>query len=130
MTLGARRWRRSFLSRMARFLDGLPASVADEIGAAGLRLDLLDAPCGDDRCGTSVRHRSERTRTQASRTAAAAPSSRDDLGELAEQGFVPTDISEDVVGTATLSVRLVDVKASSVDDIWSRLKLVIRKEHR
>jgi hypothetical protein len=43
---------------------------------------------------------------------------------------VPTDITEDVIRDVALPMQLVDVKVCSVDDIWSGLKLVIRKEHR
>ena len=43
---------------------------------------------------------------------------------------VPTDITEDVIRDVCLPMHLVDVKVCSVDDIWSGLKLVIRKEHR
>ena len=43
---------------------------------------------------------------------------------------VPTDITEDVIRDVALPMHLVDVKVCSVDDIWSGLKLVIRKEHR
>jgi hypothetical protein len=43
---------------------------------------------------------------------------------------VQTDITEDVIRDLALPMLLVDVKVCSVDDIWSGLKLVIRKEHR
>jgi hypothetical protein len=43
---------------------------------------------------------------------------------------VPTDITEDVIRAVALPLHLVDVKVCAVDDIWSGLKLVIRKEHR
>jgi hypothetical protein len=43
---------------------------------------------------------------------------------------VSTDVSEDVVRAAALQLDLVDVKVAAVDDIWSGLKLVIRKERR
>jgi hypothetical protein len=43
---------------------------------------------------------------------------------------VPTDITEDVIRTLALPLHLVDVKVCAVDEIWSGLKLVIRKEHR
>jgi hypothetical protein len=43
---------------------------------------------------------------------------------------LPTDITEDVIRNAALPMHFVDVKVCSVDDIWSGLKLVIRKEHR
>ena len=43
---------------------------------------------------------------------------------------VPTDITEDVIRAVALPLHLVDVKVCAVDDIWSGLKLVIRKERR
>jgi hypothetical protein len=43
---------------------------------------------------------------------------------------VPTDITEDVIREVVLPIGLVDVKVAAVDEIWSGLKLVIRKELR
>ena len=43
---------------------------------------------------------------------------------------VPTDITEDVVRAVALPLGLVDVKVCAIDEIWSGLKLVIRKENR
>lgn len=43
---------------------------------------------------------------------------------------VPTDMTEDVIREIALQTTLVDVKVCAVDDIWSGLKLVIRKKHR
>lgn len=43
---------------------------------------------------------------------------------------VVTDVSEDVVREVALPLGLVDVKVCAVDEIWSGLKLVIRKELR
>ena len=43
---------------------------------------------------------------------------------------VPTDITEDVIREIALPLHLVDVKVCAVDEIWSGLKLVIRKGHR
>jgi len=43
---------------------------------------------------------------------------------------VPTDISEDIVRELALPLGLVDIKVCAVDDVWSGLKLVIRKENR
>ena len=43
---------------------------------------------------------------------------------------VPTDITEDVIRALALPLHLVDVKVCAVDDTWSGLKLVIRREHR
>ncbi|MEO6012293.1 MAG: DUF3052 domain-containing protein [Devosia sp.] len=43
---------------------------------------------------------------------------------------VPTDITEDVIREIVLPIGLVDVKVAAVSEIWSGLKLVIRKELR
>jgi hypothetical protein len=43
---------------------------------------------------------------------------------------VPTDLTEDVVRGAALGVGWVDVKVCAVDDTWSGLCLVRRKENR
>jgi hypothetical protein len=43
---------------------------------------------------------------------------------------VETDITEDVIRDVILPIGLVDVKVAAVSDIWSGLKLVIRKELR
>jgi hypothetical protein len=43
---------------------------------------------------------------------------------------VPTDITEDVLREIALPTGLVDNKVCAVDEIWSGLRLVIRKEHR
>ena len=41
-----------------------------------------------------------------------------------------TDITDDVIRDVALPMQLVDVKVCAVDEYWSGLKLVIRKEHR
>lgn len=43
---------------------------------------------------------------------------------------VPTDVTEDVIRAVALPTGLVDVKVCAVDDVWSGLKLVIRKSLR
>jgi hypothetical protein len=43
---------------------------------------------------------------------------------------VPTDITEDAIREVALPTGLVDVKVCAVDETWSGLKLVIRKELR
>ena len=43
---------------------------------------------------------------------------------------IQTDITEDVIREVALPMGLVDIKVCAVDDIWSGLKLVIRKENR
>jgi len=43
---------------------------------------------------------------------------------------VPTDVTEDVIRALALPLHLVDVKVCAVDETWSGLKLMIRREHR
>jgi hypothetical protein len=43
---------------------------------------------------------------------------------------VPTDVTEDVIREVALPLNLVDIKVCAVDEIWSGLKLVIRKSER
>ena len=43
---------------------------------------------------------------------------------------VPTDITEDTIRDVILPLGLVDIKVCAVDEVWSGLKLVIRKENR
>ena len=43
---------------------------------------------------------------------------------------VPTDITEDTIREVALPMGLVDIKVCAVDEIWSGLKLVVRKENR
>lgn len=61
--------------------------------------------------------------------------------ELAQDGFVwvswpkksskvPTDITEDTIREIALPLGFVDIKVCSVSDVWSGLKLVIRKSER
>jgi Protein of unknown function (DUF3052) len=66
---------------------------------------------------------------------------RDSLGKLGQDGSiwvswpkksskVPTDITEDTIRELALPMGLVDIKVCAVDEIWSGLKLVVRKENR
>ncbi len=54
-----------------------------------------------------------------------------DLGLLAQEELErPTDITENVIREAALPIGLVDIKVCAVDEVWSGLKLMIRKEQR
>lgn len=43
---------------------------------------------------------------------------------------VPTDITEDVIRQVALPLGFVDIKVCAVTEVWSGLKLVVRKELR
>jgi len=116
---------------MRAWRDGMPESVADEIAQEGTQLQLLAAPEAPiDAAHIFVRSRAELEARL-----------HQLLPMLDRAGFiwvswpkkaskVPTDITEDVIRDVCLPMHLVDVKVCSVDDIWSGLKLVIRKERR
>jgi len=111
--------------------DGMPESVANDIANEGLQLQLLKSPEAPiDAAHVFVTERSD-----------LAVKLNQLLPLLDRAGFiwvswpkkaskVLTDITEDVIREVALPMHLVDVKVCSVDDIWSGLKLVIRREHR
>lgn len=43
---------------------------------------------------------------------------------------VPTDLNENLIREFALELGLVDIKVCAIDEIWSGLKLVIRKSNR
>ena len=43
---------------------------------------------------------------------------------------VATDVTEDTIRAIALPMGLVDIKVCAVDDVWSGLKLVVRRERR
>ncbi len=43
---------------------------------------------------------------------------------------VPTDVTEDVIREVALPLGVVDTKVCAVDEIWSGLKLMVRRENR
>lgn len=108
--------------------DGTPASVAEEIAAEGLQLELLDRPEAPiDAAHIFVTARGE-----------LEAKLHHLMPLLASGGFiwvswpkkaakVPTDITEDTIREVCLPVGLVDVKVCAVDATWSGLKLMIRK---
>ena len=111
--------------------DGMPASVREEIGFKEVSFHLLDAP----KAPINAAH------IFITRRADLQSKLRQLMPLLEPAGFiwvswpkkaskVETDITEDAIRDVALPMHLVDVKVCSVDDIWSGLKLVIRREHR
>ena len=111
--------------------DGMPDAIRDEIESEGLQLERLERPEAPiDAAHIFVTERAEM----------AADLNRI-LPHLAPAGFIwvswpkkasrlPTDITEDVIREVALPMGLVDIKVCAVDETWSGLKLVIRKELR
>ena len=111
--------------------DGMPESVRKEIAADGLELNLLDRP----EAPVEAAHLFVRDRADVERKLLALLPVLDRAGMIwvswpKRASKVATDITEDVIRDVALPMHLVDVKVCSVDDIWSGLKLVIRKSAR
>lgn len=111
--------------------DGVPDSVSNEISAEGLRLQILrepEAPIDAAHIFVTSRQRLDTKLHQL--MPLLAPAGMIWVSWPKKASKVATDITEDVVRDIALPMYLVDVKVCSVDDIWSGLKLVIRKTHR
>ena len=113
------------------WFDGMPDSLADEIGEYALDLTLVGDPAkGIDAAHVFVTERADlATKLAALRTQIAAD------GQVwvswpKKASKVPTDITEDTIREVALPLGFVDVKVCAVDETWSGLKLVIRKELR
>ena len=113
---------------MRVWFEDMPDSVRNEIEREGLALDLLNAREAPV----------EAAHIFVTERAALERKVRELLPLLAPDGFlwvswpkkaskVDTDITEDVIRDVVLPLGLVDVKVCAVDDVWSGLKLVIRK---
>lgn len=111
--------------------DGMPQSVRDEIAIEGLQLDLLTAPEPPiDAAHIFVTSRGELEAKLHELLPLLDPAGMIWVSWPKKASKVPTDVTEDVIRDVALPMHLVDVKVCSVDDIWSGLKVVIRKERR
>ena len=111
--------------------DGVPESVRAEIAAENLRLQLLSTPEAPiDAAHVFVTERAELEAKLKQLLPLLDRAGMIWVSWPKKASKIPTDITEDVIRDVALPMHLVDVKVCSVDDIWSGLKLVIRKEHR
>jgi hypothetical protein len=111
--------------------DGMPDTVRDEIATEALQFELLAAP--EAPIDAAHIFMTERAQLQAKLDqllSLLAPAGMIWVSWPKKASRISTDITEDVIRDVALPMHLVDVKVCSVDDIWSGLKLVIRKEHR
>lgn len=120
-----------FKPGMRAFIADMPASVRAEIALDSLGLELLAAPgAGIDAAHVFV---TERARLECELTALrqlVAPSGFIWVSWPKKAAKMDTDVTEDVIRELALPLGLVDVKVCAVDEIWSGLKLMIRKELR
>lgn len=110
--------------------DGMPDNVRDEI-AADLQLDLLASPKPPvDAAHIFVVERVDLEAKLAQLLPLLERSGFIWVSWPKKASGVETDITEDVIRDVALPMGLVDVKVCAVDQIWSGLKLVIRKANR
>ena len=126
---------------LARKLGIQPGQTIATVGAPGNYRDLV-APIPEDVTFVSrVTARVDITHLFATRLAlldrklrALRQAMRDDatlwVSWPKKASGVETDITEDAIRAVALPLGLVDVKVCAVDNVWSGLKLVIRRELR
>jgi hypothetical protein len=116
---------------MRTWWDEMPPSVRREIEASGLALThLLWPETPIDAAHIFVTDRAEMEADIRRILPHLAPNGLLWVSWPKKAARVPTDISEDAIREVALPMGLVDVKVCAVDEIWSGLKLVIRKENR
>jgi len=116
----------------ASFVDGAPRNYASLLA---LPADVKVAWIAGPRRGMGFVH------VFATSASALRKSLKSHRGAIAPDGViwvswpkkssgVATDVTEDVVRKLALPIGLVDIKVCAVDEVWSGLKLMIRKELR
>jgi len=109
----------------------MPESIADEIDEYALELTFVADPAeGVDAAHVFVTERAELERLLASLRHQIAPDGQLWVSWPKQAAEVPTDITEDTIREVALPLGFVDTKVCAVDEVWSGLKLVIRKELR
>jgi len=98
------------------------------------RAGLVPGPAAGEAAPRAV-HLFTTRRTELAVALAAWRSRLDDSGYLwiswpKRSSKVPTDVTEDTIRELALPLGFVDVKVCAVSEVWSGLKLVVRKELR
>lgn len=113
------------------WFDGMPESVADEIDEYALELIFVADPAhGIDAAHVFLTERSNLEAYLKALRHQIAPDGQIWVSWPKKTAKVPTDITEDTIREICLPLGLVDTKVCAVDETWSGLKLVIRKELR
>lgn len=116
---------------MRVWFDAMPDSVADEIDEYALELRFAADPAdGIDAAHIFVTERSVLEARLNSLRNQIAPDGQIWVSWPKKAAKVPTDITEDTIRELCLPLGLVDTKVCAVDEVWSGLKLVIRKDLR
>jgi len=116
---------------MRVWFDAMPDNVRREIAAAGVVLseEVFPTP------GIHLAHVFVTSRAKMEQKLALLLGLIDPAGIIwvswpKKASKVRTDVTEDVIREICLPMGLVDVKVCAVDETWSGLKLVIRRQNR
>lgn len=113
------------------WFDAMPETVFDEIAEYALELRFVADPAqGIDAAHIFVTERSAMEARLGMLRQQIAPEGQVWVSWPKKASKVPTDITEDTIREVCLPLGFVDTKVCAIDDVWSGLKLVIRKELR
>jgi len=113
------------------WFDGMPDEVEEEIAEYALDLTFVGSPEeGIDAAHIFVTQRETLAELLAVLRESIASDGHIWVSWPKAASKVETEITEDTIRELCLPLGLVDTKVCAVDDVWSGLKLVIRKELR
>ena len=113
------------------WFHAMPDSVQEEIGEYALDLHFVADPAeGIDAAHVFVTRRDELETLLSQLRNQIAKDGQIWVSWPKKAAKVETDITEDTIREVALPMGLVDTKVCAVDETWSGLKLVIRKELR
>ena len=112
------------------WFDNMPEDIAEEIGEYALDLTFVDPAQGVHAAHEFVTERADlETKLTALRNQI-APDGQVWVSWPKKAAKAQTDITEDTIREVALPMGFVDTKVCAIDETWSGLKLVIRKELR
>lgn len=113
------------------WFDAMPESVSGEIDEYALELTFVGDPEeGVDAAHVFVTEREDMAAKLATLRRQIARDGQIWVSWPKRASSMATDITEDTIREVALPLGLVDTKVCAVDETWSGLKLVIRKELR
>ncbi len=113
------------------WFDAMPEHVFDEIAEYALELTFVADPAeGIDAAHVFATERAGLAQRLGALRHQIAADGQVWVSWPKKASKVPTDITEDTIRELALPLGFVDTKVCAVDDVWSGLKLVIRKELR
>ena len=116
---------------MRVWFDAMPESIADEIDEYALDLRFVDDPAkGIDAAHIFVTERAVLAQRLTALRDQIAKDGQVWVSWPKQAAKVQTDVTEDTVREIALPLGFVDTKVCAIDEVWSGLKLVIRKELR